>query len=108
MTYIMCFVFLFKQKTSYEVRISDWSSDVCSSDLPRDAALDRRAAVRAQGGPGLVLFVRRGAVRHGASATAASHGFRGCGLRQMAPVCTGPSWSDTHDLPSGEIGRAHV
>src|SRR3546814_2268575 len=26
-------VFLFKQKTAYEVRISDWSSDVCSSDL---------------------------------------------------------------------------
>src|SRR3546814_20860911 len=27
-------MFFFKQKTSYEVRISDWSSDVCSSDLP--------------------------------------------------------------------------
>src|SRR3546814_4917349 len=27
-----CFVF-FKQKTAYEMRISDWSSDVCSSDL---------------------------------------------------------------------------
>src|SRR3546814_1495036 len=29
-----CFVF-FKQKTAYEMRISDWSSDVCSSDLHR-------------------------------------------------------------------------
>src|SRR3546814_16708418 len=29
------FVFFFKQKTAYEMRISDWSSDVCSSDLPR-------------------------------------------------------------------------
>src|SRR3546814_9574914 len=28
----MC-VFFFKQKTAYEMRISDWSSDVCSSDL---------------------------------------------------------------------------
>src|SRR3546814_19927653 len=28
-----CFVFFFKQKTAYEMRISDWSSDVCSSDL---------------------------------------------------------------------------
>src|SRR3546814_2758435 len=28
-------VFFFKQKTAYEMRISDWSSDVCSSDLPR-------------------------------------------------------------------------
>src|SRR3546814_3512847 len=29
----MCVVFFFKQKTAYEMRISDWSSDVCSSDL---------------------------------------------------------------------------
>src|SRR3546814_7671284 len=29
----MSMVFLFKQKTAYEMRISDWSSDVCSSDL---------------------------------------------------------------------------
>src|SRR3546814_11191165 len=29
----MLFVFFFKQKTAYEMRISDWSSDVCSSDL---------------------------------------------------------------------------
>src|SRR3546814_6941699 len=30
------FFFFFKQKTSYEMRISDWSSDVCSSDLTND------------------------------------------------------------------------
>src|SRR3546814_5873664 len=29
-------VFFFKQKTAYEMRISDWSSDVCSSDLSPD------------------------------------------------------------------------
>src|SRR3546814_7797933 len=29
----VCFFFFFKQKTAYEMRISDWSSDVCSSDL---------------------------------------------------------------------------
>src|SRR3546814_8937717 len=37
-------VFFFKQKTAYEVRISDWSSDVCSSDLaaePERGARDR-------------------------------------------------------------------
>src|SRR3546814_11355809 len=28
-----CYFFFFKQKTAYEMRISDWSSDVCSSDL---------------------------------------------------------------------------
>src|SRR3546814_2898992 len=32
-----CFVFFFKQKTAYEMRISDWSSDVCSSDLIRSS-----------------------------------------------------------------------
>src|SRR3546814_18203979 len=32
---IVCF--FFKQKTAYEMRISDWSSDVCSSDLFQDA-----------------------------------------------------------------------
>src|SRR3546814_7512587 len=31
--YRSCVVFFFKQKTAYEMRISDWSSDVCSSDL---------------------------------------------------------------------------
>src|SRR3546814_2650590 len=31
-------VFFFKQKTAYEMRISDWSSDVCSSDLLSDIA----------------------------------------------------------------------
>src|SRR3546814_4595978 len=31
---VVYYVFFFKQKTAYEMRISDWSSDVCSSDLP--------------------------------------------------------------------------
>src|SRR3546814_281608 len=35
----MCF-FFFKQKTAYEMRISDWSSDVCSSDLGLERMLD--------------------------------------------------------------------
>src|SRR3546814_5986963 len=33
--FCFCFFFFFKQKTAYEMRISDWSSDVCSSDLGR-------------------------------------------------------------------------
>src|SRR3546814_18625999 len=41
-------VFFFKQKTAYEMRISDWSSDVCSSDL-RTRALDRRLDKRVIG-----------------------------------------------------------
>src|SRR3546814_4985112 len=33
--FVFVFFFFFKQKTAYEMRISDWSSDVCSSDLCR-------------------------------------------------------------------------
>src|SRR3546814_13322645 len=48
-----CCVFFFKQKTAYEMRISDWSSDVCSSDLRLDGADLTRAVLaraRAEGG----------------------------------------------------------
>src|SRR3546814_9108726 len=34
----LLFFFFFKQKTAYEMRISDWSSDVCSSDLAKPYA----------------------------------------------------------------------
>src|SRR3546814_2481386 len=39
--------FFFKQKTAYEMRISDWSSDVCSSDLVEEACHHRATT----GGP---------------------------------------------------------
>src|SRR3546814_1540386 len=57
--------FFFKQKTAYEMRISDWSSDVCSSDLPVKLAADAaemrgkiaahkppKGALDIKGGPG--------------------------------------------------------
>src|SRR3546814_10752554 len=37
--YIVCSCFFFKQKTAYVMRISDWSSDVCSSDLTKTDAV---------------------------------------------------------------------
>src|SRR3546814_3753921 len=46
---IVLVVFFFKQKTAYEMRISDWSSDVCSSDLPRFSATPEHIA------PGCIL-----------------------------------------------------
>src|SRR3546814_8992068 len=49
------FFFFFKQKTAYEMRISDWSSDVCSSDL-RSHHPDRRGGRR---GPPSGLVGRR-------------------------------------------------
>src|SRR3546814_8278911 len=36
--YFLSCLFFFKQKTAYEMRISDWSSDVCSSDLVSEDA----------------------------------------------------------------------
>src|SRR3546814_2215232 len=72
------FVFFFKQKTAYEVRSSDWSSDVCSSDLlahPRSRGDERSAQVEVppgdqgrqdrhveRAGPGR-LHARRGVAR---------------------------------------------
>src|SRR3546814_6675297 len=40
------YFFVFKQKTAYEMRISDWSSDVCSSDLPSTRRGCRRPGAR--------------------------------------------------------------
>src|SRR3546814_9813000 len=59
LVYCGVYFFFFKQKTAYEMRISDWSSDVCSSDLhclsitvttndEARAALDVGAAVAAE------------------------------------------------------------
>src|SRR3546814_14943670 len=50
----MLIIFLFKQETAYEMRISDWSSDVCSSDLVlrrrrRDELAFRAQLVRVHG-----------------------------------------------------------
>src|SRR3546814_16190998 len=43
----LMFFFCFKQKTAYEMRISDWSSDVCSSDLHATLALGAGIAAKA-------------------------------------------------------------
>src|SRR3546814_5428216 len=40
--------FFFKQKTAYEMRISDWSSDVCSYDLVMAAARKKKTASKAK------------------------------------------------------------
>src|SRR3546814_2607643 len=45
---LVCF-FFFKQKTAYEMRISDWSSDVCSSDLSPVGVGQPRAGAEAGG-----------------------------------------------------------
>src|SRR3546814_7830171 len=42
----LLFFFFFKQKTAYEMRISDWSSDVCSSDLKAEHRIGNKAVAR--------------------------------------------------------------
>src|SRR3546814_7056115 len=54
MVYVVCF-FFFKQKAAYEMRISDWSSEVCSSDLTRAG---QAAAVAALGDEQFVAHSR--------------------------------------------------
>src|SRR3546814_3543619 len=54
---VFYFFFFFKQKTAYEMRISDWSSDVCSSDLGDNKALrDISAGALPIVEPGTVLL----------------------------------------------------
>src|SRR3546814_20098684 len=51
----LIFFFFFKQKTAYEMRISDWSSDVCSSDLVGDS---HRSRVSSPKITGMRLWIR--------------------------------------------------
>src|SRR3546814_5155424 len=86
MLYLL-FFFFFKQKTAYEMRISDWSSDVCSSDLQQfhAAGLRRRDGLRdgvgnGVGGGGGVGTARRNPPP-GARDVAWFHGRRRCEAR---------------------------
>src|SRR3546814_2698469 len=54
----LCLFFFFKQKTAYEMRISDWSSDVCSSDLSTNLPGYIGVAVGAIADPGCPAPVR--------------------------------------------------
>src|SRR3546814_7341693 len=72
--FLLCFVycqhfvfFFFKQKTAYEMRISDWSSDVCSSDLAGCGTNRFTANRQSAAGLGLEGFARSRRVKGGAS-----------------------------------------
>src|SRR3546814_13779569 len=115
--YFSRFVFFFKQKTAYELRISDWSSDVCSSDLSdvRHRSLGHNAcpedAGQARWRPTRFKLVRETVGRH-------AQGQRelralAAGAVEKAPVATGrnrirsPGARAAESHPqSKEIGRA--
>src|SRR3546814_18051194 len=66
-------VFFFKQKTAYEMRISDWSSDVCSSDLSQPAGLSRPRGRAADLVAGLPHALRLAAARGGGESRRRRH-----------------------------------
>src|SRR3546814_10690655 len=92
--------FFFKQKTAYELRISDWSSDVFSSDLPSPRSRCSASRTPRSGS-------RRGRRRGGrpvrrASATGARRPAAGRRRRRRRARARGAV------RPPREIGRAHV
>src|SRR3546814_1942629 len=107
------FFFFFKQKTAYEMRISDWSSDVCSSDLaePARAPAHPHGPERPDGRAGRAALSRRPRATPDQAGTASTAGglLQGAflflwqiGRRQVA----GPSLV-VHQLPAAvQIGRA--
>src|SRR3546814_8911845 len=74
MTYL-CF-FFFKQKTAYEMRISDWSSDVCSSDLGNYDQLWLTTSLRGMTGGNLTVQVLEEGVHSGDASGVVPSSFR--------------------------------
>src|SRR3546814_7410778 len=107
-------LFFFKQKTAYEMRISDWSSDVCSSDLLADQGGPGR--LRSGQGPRQIQQRQRGAVRP--AADPAARLFPSCGRQwRQRPAGSEPALRPEQRVRSGpallyeagaQIGRAHV
>src|SRR3546814_1061184 len=61
---LICVVFFFfKQKTAYEMRISDWSSDVCSSDLQQAIGIGPALVAQAQRAGGEIVDMEPGKAR---------------------------------------------
>src|SRR3546814_10746276 len=110
------FFFFFKQKTAYEMRISDWSSDVCSSDLSVGATNKRWLSAEAD--VCCVVIIRRRGVVAGRSADEAHHTAVHPQSRAACRRCLFGTSVDDHvgDLvgrreaaeQAGQIGRAHV
>src|SRR3546814_7009586 len=105
MTWSFFLFFFFKQKTAYEMRISDWSSDVCSSDLPPVSGQPDEAVEDALGARLLEFDLQLVAVDVEDRAIAEflvedAHADREVGAWLRADRCGGGAL--------GQIGRAHV
>src|SRR3546814_4664055 len=105
-SFIVVLFFFFKQKTAYEMRISDWSSDVCSSDLVVEHADDplflaqHHGNVPARAGEG-----QADAAGHAAGFAGDHHPLdQQAQVDRLEPVMA----ADRNQAAVAEIGRAHV
>src|SRR3546814_4800096 len=90
--------FFFKQKTAYEMRISDWSSDVCSSDLKHSEDMWRSVIDKLPFGPTMPPTVSEISAR-----------FQRAAAADLAVFRRTPKWPGTNvalTLTLKEIGRA--
>src|SRR3546814_5283872 len=102
------FFFFFKQKTAYEMRISDWSSDVCSSDLQTKQAERDEIVVAKQ-----VQLVHEQPVRIEPAITSVPKSVRVEKEKQKTLFAVPTDAGGSGDLPAiglldMQIGRAHV
>src|SRR3546814_15989124 len=103
-----CFLFFFfKQKTAYEMRISDWSSDVCSSDLTTHPG--RRMVGDVVGRPGCVVPWRARHFQHAAEQAAGRPAAQQHGtirpLQRSEERRVGESVAVRMDLGGGRISK---
>src|SRR3546814_1047206 len=107
-------VFFFKKKTAYEMRISDWSSDVCSSDLVDGVHhVDQRADLDVDAG--LLCHLAPRGRRDALAQTLPATGQRPLALArrlaatdQQDAVALEDDDADADERAVGKIGRAHV
>src|SRR3546814_1910298 len=108
--YVLCFFvvfFFFKQKTAYEMRISDWSSDVCSSDLCRTRppppgsrpGQGRGSRRRGRGGP---APARRGGGTAAGSPASGAPPAAGASRSQRCPLAVGMQAGRSEERRVGE------
>src|SRR3546814_11187472 len=99
------FFFFFKQKTAYELRISDWSSDVCSSDLLRavEAVVAWRSTRSARRSTASGTPTRRAASAMPASAAGSPSNSASVAARDRKSVVEGESVSVRVDLGGRRI-----
>src|SRR3546814_6314812 len=114
---VILFVFFFKQKTAYEMRISDWSSDVCSSDLGPIARLERSQPANAivVGGQTYLIDAGDGLLRQMAASKLGLGSVKALFLTHHhidhvadVPVLMIDRWLLANAPPLEKIGRAHV